>query len=231
MYFVYSFVIALPLFLITTILVAVSTIIAALLGDKDRVVCHVTRFWGKSTFWYYLLPVKVKGKENLKHDQSYVFLANHQGYLDILLIYGHLGFNFKWMMKEYLRKIPFVGLACEMSNQIYVGDSRQSIQRAVEQSRRTLRKGMSMVIFPEGTRSHDGNVGEFKRGAFMLASEIGLPIVPITITGSYECFSRHAWHVSYHPLTLTIHEPILSESYSRLNTKVLMQQVHDTIVQ
>ena len=230
LYFLYSFCIALPLFLLTTIAVATTTMVAALCGDTDHVVNAVTKAWGKLTMWYFLLPVKIEGREQLDKHQSYIFLANHQGYLDILLIYGYLGFNFKWMMKEYLKKIPFVGKACEMSKQIYVGDSRQSIAEAVKQSQTTLRSGMSMVIFPEGTRTRDGEVGEFKRGAFMLAGEIGLPIVPITITGSYECFNRRAWHVSWHPLKLTIHTPITVEEQQTLNSKTLMQKVRSTII-
>ena len=230
LYFIYSFVIALPLFVVTTIIVALTTIVAALCGDTDHVVNVITRAWGKLTCAYFLLPVRVEGLEKLDKHQSYIFLANHQGYLDIFLIYGYLGFNFKWMMKEYLRKIPFVGKACEMSKQIYVGESRQSIATAIQTSKETLQRGMSMVIFPEGTRTQDGEVGEFRRGAFMLAAEIGLPIVPLTIQGSFEAFNRHAWRVTHHPLTLTVHDAVTVDEQRTMNSKQLMTTVRDSIL-
>ena len=96
-------------------------------------------------------------------------------------------------------------------------------------ARETLRGGMSMVIFPEGTRSYDGKMLPFKRGAFMLANEIGLPIVPITINGSFNVFSRKAKLVKWGRLTLTIHDPITEEQRQGKPTKVIMQEVYDII--
>ena len=208
LYKIYSFCIALPLFVIVTIVIATTVIIASVFGDHDHASYHGPKLWSRITCWLFLLPVKVEGREHIDPKQSYVFLANHQGYFDIFLIYGYLGHNFKWMMKEYLKKIPFVGYACLRSRQIYV---------------------VSMVIFPEGTRTYDGQMSPFKKGAFMLANEIGLPIVPMTINGSFHVFNRKARSVSQGPLTLTIHHPISVADREGMPTKVLMQQVFDTI--
>ena len=93
----------------------------------------------------------------------------------------------------------------------------------------TLKGGMSMVIFPEGTRSFDGTMNPFKRGAFMLANEIGLPIVPITINGSFKVFNRKAKSLTYGKLTMTIHDPISEEQRKGKPTKVFMQEVYDII--
>ena len=229
LYKIYSFCIALPIAVVITIFVALTIMIASLLGDKDKVSYIMCKFWGRSWCVLFLLPVKTEGLDKLDKNQSYVFLANHQGYFDIFLIYGYLNHNLKWMMKEYLRKIPFVGKACEMSGQIYVGDSRAAIAKAIAQSRETLRGGMSMMIFPEGTRTYDGSIGEFKRGAFMLSNEIGLPIVPLTINGSFKVFNRKARSVSQGKLSLTVHDPIPPEYYQKKNTKVFMQEVWETI--
>ena len=118
LYKVYSFCIALPIFVLITIFVSTSVIIAGFLGDTDIVSYYLPKFWSKCAFWLFLLRVKIEGRENIKKEESYVFLANHQGYYDIFLVYGYLGHNFKWMMKEYLRKIPFVGYACTKCKQI-----------------------------------------------------------------------------------------------------------------
>ncbi len=228
-YKLYSFCIALPLFLLVTILTALVVITAAFLGDANYIGYYAPKWWSRFTCFIFLLPVKTEGTEQIEPRQSYIFLANHQGYFDIFLIYGYLGHNFKWMMKEYLRKIPFVGYACEKSKQIYVGDTRASMQKTVIQAQETLRGGMSMVIFPEGTRTYSGEMGPFKKGAFTLAGEIGLPIVPITINGSFHIFSRKAWSVTWGPLSMTIHAPITPEQRRGKPTRVLMQEVYDII--
>lgn len=229
LYKIYSFTIALPLFVVITIFVSTSVIIAGFLGDTDVVAYYLPKFWSKCAFWLFLLRVKVEGRKNIKKEESYVFLANHQGYYDIFLVYGYLGHNFKWMMKEYLRKIPFVGYACAKSKQIYLADGISGISKAVQQSRETLKGGMSMVIFPEGTRTRTGKMGPFKRGSFMLANEIGLPIVPLTINGSFDVFNRNAKSVSFGTVTLTIHKPITAEERQGKQTKVMMQEVYNII--
>ncbi len=229
MYKLYSFLIATPLFLIVTVIIGLLVTLSTLLGLPTFAHRYVPMWWGKIAFWLYLLPVHIEGRENLDPSQSYVFVANHQGYFDILLMYGYLGHSFKWMMKDYLKKMPVVGPVCMVSHQIFVGDSLSSIQQAVKDARATLQGGMSMSIFPEGTRSEDGGMGPFKRGAFMLANEIGLPIVPITINGSYRAFSRHAYSVTRTPVILTIHKPIHPDYFQHKPTKEFMQEVHDII--
>ena len=229
LYKIYSFCIALPIFVVVTIITAIVISLAALLGDKDHTDYFMSKWWSRLTCRIFLLGIRVTGREKLLKSQSYIFLANHQGYFDIFLIYGYMGHNFKWMMKEYLRKIPFVGAACAISGQIFVDDSRSGIQKAVDQSRKTLQGGMSMVIFPEGTRTYNGQMGEFKRGAFMLSNEIGLPIVPMTINGSFQVFSRKARSVSQGTLSLDIHTPIFPDYYKSKPTKVFMNEVRDII--
>lgn len=226
-YKIYSFCIALPLFVVATIVTATIVVIASMLGDSTYIGYYAPKLWSRITCRLFLIRIKTEGKELIDPKQSYVFLANHQGYFDIFLIYGYLGHNFKWMMKEYLRKIPFVGYACAKSKHIYVGDSLSSIQHTVIQARETLRGGMSMVIFPEGTRTYTGEMGAFKRGAFMLANEIGLPIAPLTINGSFDIFSRKAKSVSPGTLHLKIHRPLTAEDRKGKPTKVFMQEVFD----
>ncbi len=229
LYKIYTFCIAIPLFIVSTILTSLAVTIGAMLGDKKFTCCIVTRWWGKSARWLFLIPVKVEGKEFLDKKQSYVFLANHQGYFDIFFLHGYLGHNFKWMMKDYLKKIPFVGYACDKSEQIYVGSTLASIQQAVQRAHKALRGGMSMTIFPEGTRTYDGKMNEFKKGAFTLANETGLPIVPVTINGSFDIFSRTAKSVSHGKITLTIHKPITAEDRKSKPTRIFMKEVFDII--
>lgn len=225
LYKIYAHTIALLLFVVITVVTALAVIVAVLLGDHRVVPRYAPKWWAQLTLWLFLLPVHVDGREQLDLQQSYVFVANHQGYFDIFLIYAHLTHDFRWMMKEYLRKIPLVGRACALCGHIYVDDNRAALSHALRQAQDTLRGGTSMVIFPEGTRTPDGRMQPFRKGAFTLAAQIGLPIVPLTINGSYHIFSRHARSVSRAPLSLTIHPPITPEQQRGLTTRALMQQV------
>ena len=229
LYVLYSIFIATPLFVIATIITATIVVIAAALGDDKFMAYWAPHFWSRFTCFIYLIRVKVTGRDKLQKQQSYVFLANHQGYFDIFLIYGYLGHNLKWMMKEYLKKLPFAGYACTKSNQVFVGNTLASIMEAVKQAQKTLREGISLVIFPEGTRTYDGKMQPFKKGAFTLANEIGLPLVPMTINGSFQVFNRKAKMVHFGRLSLTVHDPITAEQRKGIPTKKIMETAYDII--
>ena len=114
-------------------------------------------------------------------------------------------------MKKAIRKIPLVGLACEQAHHIFVDKSGASkIKKTYDEARETLREGMSVVVFPEGARSFTGHMAHFRRGAFMLADELQLPVCPITINGSFDVMPRTKdWSFPvWNRLRLTIHEPI-----------------------
>jgi 1-acyl-sn-glycerol-3-phosphate acyltransferase len=177
--------------------------------------------------------VKVEGRENLQSGQSYVFVSNHQGAFDIFLIYGFLQRNFKWMMKRQIRNIPLVGLACEASHQIFVDKRGPSkIKETYTKARATLKDGMSLVVFPEGSRSFTGHMGVFRRGAFMLADELQLPVAPLTINGSFNVMPRmrDMHFVNWHPLTLTIHKPIAPVGQGAENIKHLEQESYQVVM-
>lgn len=122
LYSIYQIVIAAPIFLILTILTAVTTIIGSIFNSRFWGY-YPGKIWSMLTCYLLFLPVKVKGHKYIHKKTSYVFVANHQGAFDIFLIYGFLGQNFKWMMKKGLRKIPFVGKACASAGHIYVDKS------------------------------------------------------------------------------------------------------------
>lgn len=159
-----------------------------------------------------LLPVRVEGREHLKEGQSFIIIPNHQGAFDIFLAYGFLGRGFKWMMKSELRKMPLVGKACEAAGFIFVDQKGgpKAMKETHDRARAILTGGTSLLVFPEGARTWTGRMRRFKRGAFQLADELQLPLLPVTINGSFEVLPR--WRgfnfVRWHPLSLTIHSAI-----------------------
>lgn len=209
---IYQWCIAMPILLVATIVTALVTIIGSVLGMSRSWGYYPAHIW--SRLWCVLMFVKieVRGRENIDRKTSYVFVANHQGAFDIFLIYGYLNHNFKWMMKKSLEKIPFVGFACKISKHIMVDRTNPvGIQRTMVQARSILKDGMSLVIFPEGSRTPDGKIKPFKRGAFMLAAEFGLPIVPLTIDGSYAVLGKSSKNITPGKIILTIHQPMRKE--------------------
>lgn len=227
LYRIYQLFIVLPVFILWTIFIVSSIAIGCIIGDGNFWGYRPGVWWGRFVCKLLFLPVTVTGRENLKEEESYVFLSNHQGAFDIFLIYGYLGRSFRWMMKHQLRQIPFFGYACEKSNQIMV-DRRgpKKVKETYDKARRILSGGISLCVFPEGSRTRNGKMREFKRGAFMLADELQLPVVPMTINGSFNVMPRTKdWHWAvWHPLSLTIHTPIYSETQGPENIKMLMEK-------
>lgn len=209
-YYIYLFLIAAPLLLLSTTLTALLTILGSALGMGRTWGYYLPRLWARSICLLTFVRVKVKGRENVSQSQSYVFVANHQGAYDIFSIYGYLGHNFRWMMKKALEKIPLVGYSCRVSGQIYVDNSSPAaIRETMKDAEKQLSTGMSVVVFPEGARTRTGKVGRFKRGAFTLAMEFNLPVVPITIDGAFRVMPRTTMIPRPGTITITIHKPIL----------------------
>ena len=228
-YFIYQWFIAGPIFVVATFITALITGIGSMIGNKDFWGYWPPKYWSMFTCYLFLMRVKVIGRENIDKDTSYVFVANHQGAYDIWSIYGFLNHNFKWLMKKELEKIFAVGPACKKAGHVFVDDSSiGGIRETIKESEETLKDGMSLVIFPEGSRSWDGKMIPFKRGAFMLAAEFRLPVVPITIDGAFKAMPRFTYNMTPTTITLTIHKPIYPGEKG-FNTKKLLQQCTEEI--
>lgn len=224
--YIYQWLIAMPILVVATILTALITIIGSLLGMSKSWGYYPAHIWSRLWCILMFVRIEVKGRENIDKKSSYVFIANHQGAYDIFLIYGYLNHNFKWMMKKSLEKIPFVGFACKISKHIMVDRSSASaIQNTMDQAQSILRDGMSLVVFPEGSRTPDGQMKPFKRGAFMLAAEFGLPLVPLTIDGSYDVMPKSTFRITPGKIILTIHRPIEQESKEGEDRKVYIEDL------
>ncbi|MDR0743356.1 MAG: 1-acyl-sn-glycerol-3-phosphate acyltransferase [Tannerella sp.] len=210
LYKIYFRLIVIPVFAVLTLLTAVIVIIGCLLGRERFFSYYPGALWSRMACILTLCPVSVKGRNNIKKGQSYVFVANHQSAYDIFVIYGFLGTPIKWMMKKGLAKIPFVGYACRMAGFIFVDNSSaRSAQKSVAEAERKLKHGRSLIIFPEGARTPDGHLGRFKRGAFQIAVDQQLPIIPITLNGPYKVMPIGSWDVRPHRMEMIIHPPVV----------------------
>ncbi len=209
LYRIYQFVIMIPLIVVLTIVVGLITIIGSLLGGGRVWGYWPAHIWAKLCMWLTLVRVEVRGRDKIRKKTSYVFVANHQGAYDIFTIYGFLHHNFKWMMKIGLRKFPVIGVSCQAAGHIFVDNSSPAaIRSTMAKAERTLQNGMSVVVFPEGSRTLTGRMGRFHTGAFQLAMEFKLPVVPLTIDGAFKVLPRGQWLPHWGKIILTIHDPI-----------------------
>lgn len=222
LYYIYFILIACPLLLVATVLVCLTIIVGTAIGNGSFWGYYPAMIWGKIFCLLSLVRVSVKGRENINKQTSYVFVANHQGAYDIFSVYGYLGHNFKWMMKKSLRKILLVGYTCYKCGHIFVDrSSPAAIRNTIETAQERLRNGMSLVVFPEGSRTFTGKIGPFKKGAYQLALEFNLPLVPVTIDGSFKVMPRTRKLPRPGHIVLTIHEPIAAPSDEAARSEVM----------
>lgn len=227
--FLYQWLIFLPGLFIVSVIASVITIVGCLLGNG--------RFWGywpgviwaKIICWLALCPVTVEGRENIDSKTSYVFVANHQGAFDIFLLFGYLGHSFRFMLRKGLRKIIFIGRACEKAGHIYVDSHGSSgMMHTIRQAIDTLKKGNSIIVFPEGTRTKDGHLGQFKKGAYTLAAMLKVPVVPLTLEGPYQILPKDQKIFHPHRMKITIHKPIAPVSRQEGNDAGVDRLLHES---
>ena len=218
LYILYQYLIGFPLIVLCTLFTAVFTIIC-FPWKNGKAPRAVQVFWSRSVIRLLLLPIKVTGRDNVDPKQSYVFVANHQSFLDVFAVYGWLPNNFKWLMKKEIRRVPFVGTACAVAGHIFVDRSNpRAALQSMEKVKKELVDGISTVIFPEGTRTKTGEIGRFKQGAFKIAMDMELPVVPITLNGFYKAMpSGQPFANPFSHLSLHIDKPIDISHFTDIN--------------
>ncbi|MEA4937458.1 MAG: lysophospholipid acyltransferase family protein [Paludibacter sp.] len=230
----YQYLIALPIILVVTVLVAISTIILSPLLPNSNISYFPARWWGRIICRILFIRVSVTGLDKFDLKESYIIAANHQSVFDIFAIYGWLPNIFKWIMKAELRQIPLVGKACESAGHIFIDRTNPlSAKTSLEKAEKQLINGISVVIFPEGTRTKTGEMNRFKKGAFRIATDLSLPILPVTIRGSFERLPRNTFVVHPGVIEMIFHEPVDVRTYLPDNTAELIQHtwqiIHDDL--
>jgi 1-acyl-sn-glycerol-3-phosphate acyltransferase len=191
---------------------------------------HIARFWGKSILVVSRIKVTVKGMSNIDPSSPYIYMPNHQSNFDIPVLLGHLTVQFRWLAKRELFKIPIFGRA--MRNVGYISIDRSNRQSAFESLKVAadkIKSGVSVLIFPEGTRSRDGKIRPFKKGGFVMAIDSGVPIVPVVITGTRAIMPKGKFRVYPGQVSMVIHKPIDTSTYTRETKEALMEKIRSVI--
>lgn len=186
--------------------------------------------WARVLAWFTPMTVEVKGRHHIDPGQSYVLVSNHQSQYDIFVLYGWLGVDFKWVMKRELRKVPGIGVACDKLGHIFIDRSNHAAALATLEAAKTkIVNGTSVIFFPEGTRSRDGKLKRFKRGAFRMALDLGLPILPLTVTGTRDVLPADTSDLLPGSASLIIHEPVAVAGLKATDCQSLSDQVREVI--
>jgi len=197
---------------------------------KGRVVHRYARLWGKTALLANRVRVKIEGMEQLNGKGPYIFMSNHQGSYDIFALLGHLPYQFKWLAKKELFSIPFFGWTMAAAGYIRIDreGTRETVE-AMNDAAQKIRDGMSVVIFPEGSRSPDGSIQPFKKGGFTLAIKSGVPIVPIAISGSRDIMPKDKLTAASGEIRIRMDHPIKTENFSLKGRESLMKGVREVI--
>ena len=230
LYSIYKWLVVIPVLGLSTFINGMSVVTLVWFVQPKTLSRVFGKSWARINSWFTPMMVSVHGREHIDPHQSYVIVCNHQSQYDIFVLYGWLGIDFKWIMKQELRNIPVIGVACDKLGHIYVDRSnREAALAAIETAKSRLIDGTSVLFFPEGTRSRDGRLKKFKRGAFHLALDLQLPLLPITINGTREILPSDTLDLFPGRATMTIHEPIPIEGCGREQIMALSEQVRQKI--
>lgn len=189
------------------------------------------RVWGRVGLWLAGVKLRVEGVENLPAPgEPVIFAGNHQSNFDILSYFAGLPFQFRWMAKEELFRVPFFGLAMKRSGYIPIDRSdRRKAMKSMALAAERIRGGTSVVIFPEGTRNDSGRLQEFKKGGLLIALKAQVPIVPVAISGSAAVMKKGRWAFTPGTITLRILPRIETVGLSNKESEALMTKLRSSL--
>lgn len=224
---------SLKLFLVILVTFPVSLLIVslALVDRRGKVAYGISRFWTWAILKIACVRLTVRGLEHLDPGRQYIFMANHQSNIDIpVLVQSLTNFQLRWVAKRELLLIPVFGWALWASRHIVVNRfSRSEAMASLRKAREKIEEGLSVVLFPEGTRSLGGQLLPFKRGGFVLAIKTQTPIVPITINGSGAILPRGDWRIRGGEIEVIVSQPVPLDQYHLGNLRGLLSRVRGII--
>lgn len=230
LYWPYRWLVVAPFLGLSTLILAPLAVLLCVTVSPNAASRTVAAFWARVNSAITPMWVDVRGRERILAGTSYVVVANHLSHYDIYVLYGWLGLDIKWVMKKELERVPLIGWVCRRMGHIFIdrGDSAEAVA-TLNRARREIQGGTSVIFFPEGTRSDDGTLGEFKKGAFRFAHDLGLPILPVTLSGTRSILPKGSTELMPGGVGMVIHEPVDVTAYGREELGAIVNRVRNTI--
>ena len=216
--------------LLTTIFWGLAAIVISFFTRTGNPVHLVARIWARGILFASRINVTVNGLANIDPGQSYVYMANHQSNFDIPVLLAHLPVQFRWLAKAELFKIPIFGRAMRGAGYVKIDRfNQESAFESIKEAGSRMKNGVSVMIFPEGTRSRDGKIRPFKKGGFIMAVDSGVPIVPVILQGTRSIMEKSSLKINTGEVSLNIATPIATSGFSRDNKDDLIDSVRTAI--
>lgn len=210
--------------------ISVALVTAILTRNPEGALSMARRFWAPGLRWVSGSRIVAEPFPNIDWSRPHVFVMNHQSSLDIVVAFMVLPVNLRFVGKHVLKYVPFLGWYMWATGMIFVHRGRRgAAMGSLREAGARVRDGANVLVFPEGTRSRDGNVLPFKKGAFVLATAAGVPIVPIAIEGSGRCMPPDGFRVRPGVIRLKIGDPIPTAGPAGRDIDELAQQTRATI--
>lgn len=222
---------AIPVIIIVTVVYSIAVSLHMLLWRNGDVFFAYARSWSKRILWLSGVRVVVHGSDNVAPGVRYIYAANHTSLFDIPVILAYVPDNVRIMYKQELEKIPVFGWGLRISPFIAINRERsREAASTLEDAVASMQSGSSVLVFPEGTRSKDGSLGAFKRGAFTMAVRSGRPILPMSIQGAHRIIPAGSLRLRGGTVTVTLHRPLaVPEQATREQEKEMMSAVREII--
>ncbi len=220
------------LLVLITIVMCIWGILISFIGKEGKIVHFwCARPWAKAILFMCNVKVKIEGLDLIDRTGPMVYMANHQSYFDIFTLLAGLPVDFKFILKAELMRIPFLGTAMKRAGYISINrsDHRKALE-SVNLAAEKMHSGASVVIFPEGTRSEDGMVGDFKKGGFHLALKSGNDIVPVSIINSGKIMPKGSLRINKGTVILKIGKNIPTREYTKKEIDKLAEMVRHSII-
>jgi len=200
------------------------------IAERDALTNDIVRNWARFVVGLTKSDVEVRGQENIPQDTAVVLIGNHQSYLDIPVLMGYVNKPIAFIAKSEILKVPVLSKAMKLMQCTFLvrTDMRQSV-KAMAEAVETIKKGYSMVIFPEGTRSKGGPVIDFKAGSFKLAYKSGVPILPVTIDGTFRLFEEKN-KVQSGKVIITVHPPVPTAGLTKDDQAQIPEKVRSIVL-
>jgi len=199
--------------------------------NMHRACDNAARRWAKAILWAAAVRVEMEGLENLLVDRPQIIVSNHQSWFDVFVLAAHLPVRYRFVAKQELGRIPVFGRSWKSCGHVSVDrGNKEAAVEALDQAWREVREErLTMILFPEGTRSRDGRLQPFKKGAFVLAVQGQVPIVPLAVVGSRDIMPKGGNRVRPGTVTVRIGTPIPTEGSTIRDRNRLLQDSWDAI--
>jgi 1-acyl-sn-glycerol-3-phosphate acyltransferase len=229
LYAIYKYLFYIPWLLLWTLVNFLGVVLVAPFSQQ-RASRWFGGMWGRGLLRAVPARLRIIGERDFDRRQPYIVVANHLSLMDIPILYGWLDLDLKWVMKKELRKVPMIGAGCALLGHIFLdrGNHRAAVEQ-LQQVKDRLLPGTSILFFPEGTRSRSGELQAFKMGAFRMARDIDLPILPVTIMGAERILPPDNIKLRPGTATMIIHPPIPIEEVRATEPEALRDRARAII--